>query len=658
MISNFICAAFLANSPQTTKIDSWTSYGGNQGAQRYSPLVQITRDNVQRLDIAYEINPRGTEPIDPKVEGVSFETTPILAENKLIWTDSYNRIYATEPGSGKIVWQTDYSYDGPVSYVYANRGATYWQGREGKPSLVFIGTLGGELRAYRVSDGTPYTNFGNRGVVDLKKGLGHVVPAEVFISSPPIVTDRLVISGTGIWDNRRVDSPSGAVRAYDIHSGRQVWAWDPVPPSYVDKAKTEWLGRKDGKEYGDFARGTPNSWGPATFDSKNNLIFLPMGNPGGDYFRGNSRPGIDYYGTSVVALNASTGKVAWRFKLVENDVWDYDLGHGPSFYDAPTPTGTKPALVVSSKMGFVYMLDRLTGEPISETEFRRVSTDGVPGEQLAQHQLFPVKPAPLHPSEVTFDHLPLAQRLIFRSLHRRSMNSTGTEHEGIFTPPRRTNGKRTPVLHYPGVFGGNNWGGVSVDPIRNIAIINTTQLGFRLELMTRNEFEALTDRDLKRQIVAPEPMTGMPYAVQRTPDLIQLLQFNFRGKDYRLPLPVPATPPPYGRITAINLNNFETLWSHPLGKQGPIRGVPNIGGSLITKSGLVFIGATVDKMFRALDINTGEVIWETQLKYGGMATPMTFESNGKQYIAIADGGNNMQGKDTPRGHRLVVYELP
>lgn len=609
----------------------WGYYGGDAGGTRYSPLTQITPENVWALKPAWTYHVgvvTAPEPLSP-----TLQVTPIIAENKLYVCSGNGRIAAVDPETGKEIWAQHPKGDNFSTYLLNCRGVTYARDTtvaEGAECAgrIFAGTLDGRLLAFDSATGRSCQSFGNKGTVDLKPGLGKTERGDLSVSSPPVIIGNAIVVNGRLADNMRVDMPAGAIRAFDIHSGKPLWAWNGLPPGMSDAANAP-----KGEP---FVRATPNSWAPMAVDAKLNLVYVPTGNAPPDHYAA-ERNGLDYYASSVVALDGTSGQVKWSFQTVHHDVWDYDVPAQPVLFDLPTANGTIPALAQTTKVGHIFILDRRTGKPLFPVVERPVPQEGkLPGEKLSPTQPFPANPAfiirdPDLREEDMWGFTPYDKykcRELFRSV----------DYKGIFTPPS-TKG----WLQWPSFEGASNWGGVTVDPERGILIANTTQVGAIMRMIPRDKI-APGDRVL--------PAKGSPYGLTMAPMLS--------------PFGAPCNRPPWGRLTAIDLKAGKTLWNVPLGTtrdQAPPPmwlklGVPNLGGSIATASGLIFLGATTDNYLRAYDVRSGEVAWRIRLPAGGQATPMTYRltKNGRQYVVIAAGGHKFLGTKT--GDSIIAYALP
>lgn len=612
-------------------VAGWDRWGNDDGGARFSPLTQITPDNVWALKPAwrYRIGRIDT----PATSSTTFEATPIIADGRLHTCSGITRVVALDPETGREIWAFDPESDNFSTYQLNCRGVTHARDpaiAEGQPcaAKIFVGTLDMRLVALDARTGRKCAQFGAGGIVDLREGLGEYQRGDMAVSSPPVVIDGKIVVNARVVDNMRVDVPAGAIRAFDLHTGALAWTWNALPPGMEDSPA------------GELVRATPNSWAPMSADPALNLVFVPMGNAAPDHFAA-ARNGLDHYSSAVVALDAATGKVRWHFSTVHKDVWDYDLASQPVAFDLPRADGsTVPALAQATKQGHLFILDRRSGEPLFPVEERPVPQSTLPGELLSPTQPFPANPAFIlrgaELSEEAMHGFTPYDRSRCRALFREN------DYQGIFTPPS-TRG----WIQFPSFMGTTNWGGVSVDAARGILITNTTQAAAIMRLIPRAEADAMA--------AAGEPLLptkGAPYGLTMGPMLS--------------PFGAPCNPPPWGTLVAIDLKAGKRLWEVPLGTtrdQAPFPlwmklGVPNLGGSVITGSGIVFIGATTDHYIRAFDIRNGELLWKSRLPAGGNATPMTYRlrADGRQFVVIAAGGHDYLG--TGSGDELIAFALP
>ncbi|MCC6156345.1 MAG: pyrroloquinoline quinone-dependent dehydrogenase [Candidatus Hydrogenedentes bacterium] len=621
---------------------TWPDYGNDKGGARYSPLTQITPANVKYLKKAWEYHtgdmPGGTRFVKADT---AFEATPILNDGRLYVPSPFNKVIALDPETGTEFWTFDPKLD--LTQRYANqltsRGVVYWEDASGAaphPKRIFAATCDGRLIAIDAVTGTCCEDFAANGTVDLKAGVGKEKwIGEYSVTSPPAVAGDIVIVGSAVSDNQRTDAPSGVVRAYNARTGALVWAFDLAPPP--DKQ----TGPQPPKSEAGYALGTPNVWAQFSVDEERDLVFMPTGNPAPDFY-GGLRNGADYYGSSVVAVRAATGEVVWHFQTVHHDLWDYDVPCQPTLTHVVRDGKEIPVVIQATKMGLIFVLHRETGEPVFPVEERKVPQSNVPGEQTSPTQPFPVKPKPLIPHTLSTDE----GWGITPSMKKEAREKLAALHfEGIYTPPR----VKESVLMFPGNAGGTNWGGVSVDPVRQKLVANASVLGFVVMLIPQEEYEGYKKQNPDAEV---GPQIGTPYAARREA-LLSSAQ-------------LPCNPPPWGLLTAIDLNTGEFSWQIPFGTVRDIApvpipinyGVPNLGGPVTTASGLIFIAASLDNYLRAYDIETGKELWKGRLPAGGQATPMTYRlrKDSKQFVVIAAGGHARAG--TKIGDSLIAYTLP
>jgi quinoprotein glucose dehydrogenase len=546
-------------------------------------------------------------------------------------------VVALDPETGKEIWSHDPKIDDTGVYLHSCRGVTFYhdaQAAAGSPcaSRIFSGTLDGRLIALDAATGRPCGGFGVNGEIDLKADVGLVKPGEYWLSSPPTIAADKVIAGSSVMDNARIDIAPGVVRAFDARTGALAWAWNPLPPGVKDQ---------DLAPPGDrYARGTTNAWSIFSVDAEHKLIYVPTGNTSPDYF-GGMRHGLDYFSSSLVALDVETGAVVWHFQTVHHDLWDYDVPSQPVLFDFPSANGPIPAVAQSTKQGIIFVLNRLTGEPLIPVEERPVSqAGGVAEDRPAPTQPFTTNSAfDLYPGDLRADDM--WGFTFWDQGHCRDMFNALT-YEGRFTPPST---KGSAIFPYD--FGIMNWGGLAIDPIRNILIVNTNRVFADVKMVPRAEAEA-------RPATGKPPLMqalGTPYAYDRT---IAVSPFG-----------APCNRPPWGTLVAIDLNAGKRLWEVPFGTTRdaapfPIWfefGVPSVGGPIVTASGLTFIAATTDNFIRAIDVSNGNELWRARLPAGGQANPMTYRlrRDGKQYLVIAAGGHGVLG--TKQGDSLIAYSL-
>jgi len=611
-------------------VTEWPSYGGDVGGQRYAKELPLTVEDAPDIGIAWTYETGDyLERTDELGSETAFENTPILIENSLYVCTPFNRVIALDPATGTARWSFDPEI--PRDRVYANqmvcRGVAAWRDAEaatGAPcaTTIFTATNDARLIALDARSGRRCESFAGGGDIDLAKGVGELAwRGEYQVTSPPSVLGNLVIVGAAVSDNIRVDAPSGVVRAFDARTGKPVWAWDLAPPGYTPGP--------EGVSSEGFALGTPNVWAPTSVDPARDLIFVPTGNAAPDFFRG-PRADMSYYGSSIVALRGSTGEVVWHFQTVHRDLWDYDVPSQPALTTIDIEGAPRDVVVQTTKMGFVFVLDRETGESLFPIDERPVPQAGVREEELSPTQPFPLRPPPLVRTHVGPDDA-WGVTPWDRGVCRDRLEEL--YHDGLFSPPTLGG-----TLMLPGSAGGSNWGGPAIDPERMIAVVRASDLPYVVTLIPREEFAA-------KRSAAPRvehgPQLGTPYGVRR--------------EVFVSPLGLPCIKPPWGVLSAIDLRSGKLLWQVPHGTVRDLApvplpitlGVPGIGGPIVSRGGLVFIAAALDDYLRAYDIRNGDEVWRGRLPAGGQATPMSysieFETFTRHFIVIAAGGHS-------RGH--------
>lgn len=650
-VAIIVCLALLGCDRAPPRDNSgptagWPVYGGDDGGSRFSPLTQITADNVRYLEKVWEYRTGDYPGARPGVEKTSFQATPVLDEGTLYFCSGLSRAFAVDAQTGVERWVYDSEPDLNGAWNRTCRGVALW--RSSRPEAqcqrtVFMGTLDGALVALDAATGEACTRFGTDGRVDLHLGLGDVRPGEMYMTSPPVVINDLVVQGSLVGDSRRIDSPGGVIRAFDVRTGELRWAFDPVPPG---APSPQALGAPPEQRY---HRGTPNAWTLFSVDEGRNLIFVPFGGAGPDFVGGHRRRfgfDLDFYANSLVALDADSGEPVWHFQAVHHDLWDYDLGSQPVLIELDKAGQTVPAIALTTKMGHLFLLHRDTGEPVYPVEERPVPDSQVLGEYTADTQPFPTFPPPLHP-----DILKPEDAWGFTFLDRKACRKKieSLDNRGLFTPPSLRGS-----LQYPGVAGGSNWGSLAFDQGRQLAVLAQNRVVSVNRLIPREKFEGLPKQALD----------GLGLSINEgTPYLLS-------SEVLLSPLGVPCIAPPWGVLMAVDLRTGEKRWEIPFGTTrdmvpllnalpwGLNFGLPHAGGPIVTAPGLVFIAASMDNYLRAYDIASGEELWRARLPAGGQATPMTYRlsDSGRQFVVIAAGGHSTMR--TKLGDSLIAFALP
>ena len=633
----------------------WDAYGAGASAQRYSDSTQINLANVKDLKVAWVAHIGGLN------EKFGTEMTPLKIGNRIYGCNGMDVMFALDPVSGKQVWSFDPRVGkNYIPYTAACRGVAFYKVPNAAPNQqcaerVIEGTLDMRLIAVDSATGRPCADFGHNGQANLQIGLGQkdsmnakpapMIPGTASITATPVIVHGVIVTGQEVLDGQRRWAPSGVIRGYDAVTGQIRWAWDVNNPSVT----------KDPPPGGYYSFGTPNSWTGAVGDEKLGLAYIPMGNSAGDYYTTLRSDAEKKVNSAIVALDVNAGKPRWVFQTVHADVWDYDIGSQPSLVEFPTGGRRVPALLVPSKQGELYVLDRATGRSLQRVEERPVPQGGA-------------EPAERSPTQPYSTYHTLAQRdltesdmwglspidqMMCRIQFRRA------RYEGRYTPPELNRHN----IEWPGYNGGSDWGSVAIDPRRGVIIANYNDTSNSDMLVSRPQadklglFAAGDPRGAHSSSSAEGAgaMEGTPYAI-------------LVNAGWAMPTGVLCTQPPYGGIRAIDLASGKTIWDRPLGTaraNGPFGipsmmpfniGTPNNGGSVVTASGLIFVAAATDNLIRAIDMRTGKTVWSDVLPGGGQANPMIYEQNGKEYLVIMAGGHHFM--KTPQSDALVAYALP
>ncbi|MND29810.1 Quinate/shikimate dehydrogenase (quinone) [compost metagenome] len=621
---------------------NWQHYGRTPTGTRFAPLEQITPENVSNLEVAWTF--RTGEIADAGSEN---QNTPVQVGDTLYICTPLNKVFAVDANTGKEIWRYDAKVQNQKVWNRC-RGVSYYDATEVSdavrsastavqdcPQRVILSTLDSRLIALDAKTGQECQSFGMNGQVSLKQGMGEVKPTYYMGTSPVTVAGNLLIVGGWVYDNLETKEPSGVIRAFNAATGELEWAWDLGNPSitkYPPPGET-------------YTRGTPNMWSTAAYDSKLGLVYVPLGNSTPDFWGGHRSEAANRYASSVVALDYKTGRERWAYQTVHHDIWDYDIPSQPALYDVPDGNGgNQPALIQTTKTGNIFMLNRETGKPITEVVERSVPQQELAGDKTAPTQPFSVGMPYIGQEKLTEQDMwgatiydQLLCRIQFRSLR----------YEGAFTPPGTT-----ASLQHPGNFGGMNWGSVSINEDTGVMVVNDIRIPLRVQLIPSEHHETNGNGKPHSEFA---PMRGTPFVVTNS--------------SFVSPIDVPCQAPPYGTVTGIDLKTREVIWQRPAGTvqdtaiagvkvRAPFPiGMPTIGGTVSTRSGLVFFAGTQDYFLRAYDQSTGEELWKARMPVGSQATPMTFvsPSSNRQFVVVSAGGAR---SSTDRSDLLIAYALP
>jgi quinoprotein glucose dehydrogenase len=642
MLYRTFCLLLLLSSLGATaqeRAGGWPYYGQNAGGVRYTSLDKINAANVGRLGVAWTYRTgemkkyAGNRIMEEKA---AFETTPILIGRTLYLSTPSDRVIAVDGATGQERWVYDPMVDLDADHSeISSRGVAAWPAGSEKAERIFIGTIDGRLIALEAATGKPAVSFGVSGTVDLKEGLG----ADVAETSPPTVVGGLVIVGSSLGDNQRFDYPPGVVRAFDVRTGKEVWRWNPITQDPNDSTYNSWQGPKAHQT------GGANAWSILSADPARDLLFVPSTSPAPDYY-GGERKGSNLCANSIVCLRASTGKRIWSFQVVHHDLWDFDIAAQPVLADIEKDGRKVPVVIVGTKMGHIFVFNRVTGESLFPIEERPVPASTVRGETAWPTQPFPVLPAPLGIQGLTVDDawgLTAADSLAARA------RIAGYRSQGPFTPPSFEGS-----IMAPGNVGGINWSGMCYDPVRGWLFTNINLIPAVIRMIARDSIDSMEKTDPPLVRAETGQQRGTPYIMKRD----YLITRSDEGRKF-----VMQVKPPWGELVAIDLHTGQRRWETPLGYMlDPAKfpgaehwGSLNFGGAIVTGGGLIFVAASMDGHFRAFDSGTGKLLWEFALPAGGQATPMSYSLDGKQYVVIAAGGH---GKiHTKQGDYLMAFAI-
>ena len=667
-----------AASPQEPLGAGWPTYGGDPGGSRFSSSSQIDRTNLSRLHPVWTFHTHALDSQRSGSNAASFESTPVLSHGTLFFTSPFDVVFAVDALNGRLRWSYDPKIKTlPEGTLVTSRGVAVWEADSSSASApcsrrVLLGTLDARLLALDAETGQPCGTFGNSGSVDLTQGIAYGGLGFYGVTSAPTVIGNVAVVGSSIGDNQRVDAESGAVRGFDIVTGKQLWSWEPLPWAPSQHPRT----------------GAGNAWSTISADPILGLVFIPTGSPSPDFY-GGLRPGDDRDADSVVALDGRTGKRVWAFQTAHHNLWDYDLAAEPLLF---TFRATTPAVAIATKSGQVFVLDRRTGDPLYPVIERSVPQTDVPGESTSPTQPFSSLPplAPLDPpSADTTDWKRSEANINFCRTQLSHLR-----YAGIFTPPSLSG-----TLLYPGSLGGVNWGSLALDPATGTLFANNNRVPFAIQLLPRNKLSVRWHHDIEPTIrdwpfwVVLALFTLFAFCIARkrfSPGvkglLVAMAVASIAGFVCIFPMHYdshfgsetspqfgspyllkrwqvvdhdgnPCTAPPWSRLTAMNLNTGTIAWETTLGTNA--KGLPTggltLGGPIVTAGGLIFTAATQDAKLRAFDAATGAELWNASLPAPAQATPMTYTTGGRQFVVIAAGGHAGFGEQ--RDDILVAFAL-
>ena len=624
----------LSTAAQAADEAGWLHYGGDPGGRHYSTADQINRDNVAELDVAWTHRSGDMARYGNEMEKTSTQSTPILlpaaAGESLVYCTPFNRVIALDPGSGKQRWQFDPQIDRRGDRPFRCRGVSYTEDKsiptgQACRHRLYLGTHDRKLWAIDANDGKPCEQFGTGGQVLLYGAEGYV-PGDVSNSSAPVVANGVVVMGSTVIDFVRSTTPRGTVKAFDSSSGAPLWQFDPLQ--------------------GYPKSGSANVWAPMSVDEDNGLLFLPTSAASPDYY-GVDRPGDGLYANSIVAVDLQSGAVRWYFQHVRHDLWDYDTPAQPILFTWNKNGARIPALAQLTKQGFIFVFNRLTGQPLWEITEQPVPPSQIPGEHTA-----PTQPKPIAPPQLVNPFLMPSDAWGLTPWDRGNCKKqlASLHNLGLFTPT-----SETLTLMYPGSLGGPNWGGGALLADSGMLLVNVNNVAFTGRLIPTPK--NIDPQSRKRD----HPAAGhrMQVTMDGTP-------YNIEIGSLQSPLGIPCNPPPWGKLVAVDLQRGTIAWETALGsvhEMGPITapfdiewGTPNLGGGIATSGGLFFIGATMDRRIRAFDVTTGDTLWQHTLPVDATATPMTYTYRGRQYVVINAGGHHMFGRGY--GDYLYAFALP
>ncbi|GAB1583866.1 pyrroloquinoline quinone-dependent dehydrogenase [Phyllobacterium phragmitis] len=626
LCSSLALTAALGLASAKADDNTWSTFNGDLKAQKYSPADQITPQNIGKLKKAWEVHTGDVSDGSGNVPMSVWSATPLFVNDTVYVGTPFYNIVAIEPDTGKVKWR--YESKAVLKALtqpdMKNRGVAYWEAEnpiEGQAcqKRIYIGTMDAKLHAVDADTGKPCADFGQNGILDINtwNKVNNIWPLSL-LQPPTVYKDKLIVGWAG-RDWTDTADPPGSVFAIDARTGALEWTFDAIPKEMWSKT------------------GTSNVWASMSIDPDRNILYLPVSSPSPNFYGGNRLDPIPL-ATSVTAIDTETGNVIWSRQLVHHDIWDFDTNSPPTLVDIEKDGQKIPALVQTSKQGFLYVLNRYTGEPIYPIEERPVPASDVEGEVAAKTQPFVARPQP-----VVNEKWPgvfwLADALSFGYCSRKAKE---LRYDGPFTPPSLKG-----TLTYPGTIGGVEWGGGAVDPESQTFVVNHTQVVQIYQLIPRNQYNQATDNGA-RETGGYAPMRGSPY--------------GFRLSNFLNPFGMPCWNPPYGEMSAYDLKTGNLLWRKPVGAvqqwgfyMPDSWGSVTIGAPVITKGGLIFIGASMDSKVRAYDMKTGNEVWKALVDAPAVAMPAVYTYKGKQYVVFVAGGNSIL---TPRvSDQVIAFSL-
>jgi PQQ-dependent dehydrogenase (methanol/ethanol family) len=605
---------------KSVSTQDWPNVGRDQGGNRHSPLTQINRSNVSKLELAWTFDTEDWSDGSNLPSRSAFEATPLVIDGVMYIPSPMSRLFALDAETGEKLWVFDSGFDRKTPRnLYVNRGVSTWT--DGKRRLIYLGDIQGRLWAVDAKTGKLDPAFGDAGHLDLRAGMADGFPQLQYgLTSPTSVCGDVVVAGSLVSDSQP-HGPSGDVRGFDTRTGKELWRFHTVPRDGEPGSETWEPGsRKD--------RGGLNVWSFMTVDDERSLVFLPLTSPSYDVY-GGDRKGANLFGDSVVALECKTGKMRWYYQTLHHDLWDYDLPAAPVLAEVKRDGKTIPAVAQVTKQGFVFVLDRETGKPLYPVEERPVPKSTLAGEESSPTQPYPVVTPPIARQSMTAAEL---TNVTPESRAECVANTQGAKLDvKVFDPL----GEQDQAL-FPGLNGGPDYGGASFDAKKGLLFVNSMDVGGLFRMVKRKEGSAI------------------PYALKATK-----YEFFTDKAGY------PCQQPPWGSLYAVDLNTGGIRWHSTLGEFDELKqrgipktGTPNIGGSMVTDGGLVFIAATSDRKFRAFNSDTGEELWTMALPASGFATPATYigKKSGRQFVVIPAGGGNKYDKVFTG--KIVAFALP